>query len=263
VNGGGGAAGPISASASSANLIGDRDYSEAVARPITFLLVIVAAAAAAADSRGDRAAACPATLANQLTSVGASAQLITVVAERSSSTRGTVRRWRRSAGCWYEAGPATTAWLGGRGVSENRHEGDRTTPAGIFGFGRTMYGLAPNPGVGYPYRRVRCGDWWVEDAKSPYYNQFRRTPCGSRTPFKTVGGDLSKSPTAYRHFAVIGFNTNPVVPGLGSGIFLHVSTGRPTLGCVSLPLPRLVAVLRWLRPQSRPRIVIGTAAAIS
>jgi hypothetical protein len=32
---------------------------------------------------------------------------------------------------------------------------------------------------------------------------------------------------------------------------------------VSLSLPQLVAVLRWLRPESKPLIVIGAAAEIS
>jgi L,D-peptidoglycan transpeptidase YkuD (ErfK/YbiS/YcfS/YnhG family) len=61
---------------------------------------------------------------------------------------------------------------------------------------------------------------------------------------------------------VIAYNRGPIVPGRGSGIFLHVSTGRPTLGCVSLPLPRLLAVLGWLNPRSAPLIVIGTNAEI-
>lgn len=234
----------------------------AVSRTIALLLCVAAAAAAAASSgRGD-AAACPTTVANGLTSLGSSRQLITVVAARTSSTQGTVRRWQRSGNCWYPVGAAATAWLGRRGVSTNRHEGDRTTPAGVFGIGRVMYGLAPNPGVSYPYRRVRCGDWWVEDAGSPYYNQFRRTPCGSTPPFRTVGGDLSKSPTAYRHFAFIRFNADPVVPGRGSGIFLHASTGRATLGCVSLPLAQLLVTLRWLRPDAEPLIAIGTLAML-
>jgi len=69
---------------------------------------------------------------------------------------------------------------------------------------------------------------------------------------------MSRSPTAYRHLAVIAYNTSPVMPGRGSGIFLHVSMGRPTLGCVSLPLPQLVRTLRWLRPAARPLIAIGT-----
>ena len=52
------------------------------------------------------------------------------------------------------------------------------------------------------------------------------------------------------------------MPGRGSGIFLHASTGRPTLGCVSLPLPQLLTILRWLRPAKEPLIVIGTRATI-
>jgi L,D-peptidoglycan transpeptidase YkuD (ErfK/YbiS/YcfS/YnhG family) len=116
--------------------------------------------------------------------------------------------------------------------------------------------------VRYRYHRIVCGDWWVEDPRSPYYNRFRHVPCGSQPPFRITSEDLSRSPTAYRHLAVIAYNTSPVVPGRGSGIFLHVSTGRPTLGCVSLPLPQLLRVLRWLRPASSPMIVIGTRASI-
>jgi L,D-peptidoglycan transpeptidase YkuD (ErfK/YbiS/YcfS/YnhG family) len=62
---------------------------------------------------------------------------------------------------------------------------------------------------------------------------------------------------------VIAYNTSPVVPARGSGIFLHASTGRPTLGCVSLPLPQLLRLLRWLRPASSPLIVIGTRQQIA
>jgi L,D-peptidoglycan transpeptidase YkuD (ErfK/YbiS/YcfS/YnhG family) len=153
-----------------------------------------------------------------------------------------------------------TAWLGQNGTSPAKREGDRRTPTGIFGFLPTMYGIAPNPGVQYAYRRLVCGDWWVEDPASPWYNRFRHVPCGSTPPFRVKSEDMSRSPTAYRHLAVIAYNRAPVVPGRGSGIFLHVSTGRPTLGCVSLPLPRLIATLRWLRPSAHPRIAIGTAA---
>ena len=35
------------------------------------------------------------------------------------------------------------------------------------------------------------------------------------------------------------------VPGAGSAIFLHVGTGGPTAGCVSVPAAALVALLRW------------------
>ena len=218
--------------------------------------------AASAPDGSTGSAACPPNLAGRL-STGSATQLVTVVAPQRSSTQGILRLWRTNGRCWRAVAGPWTAWLGQRGVSTNKHEGDRTTPAGAFGFGRVVYGIGPNPGVRYAYRRIVCGDWWVEDPSSPHYNRFRHVPCGSKPPFRVTSEDLSRSPTAYRHLAFIRYNADPVVPGRGSGIFLHASTGRPTLGCVSLPLPELVAVLRWLRPESKPLIVIGAAAEIS
>jgi L,D-peptidoglycan transpeptidase YkuD (ErfK/YbiS/YcfS/YnhG family) len=218
--------------------------------------------AASAPNGSTRSAACAPNLAGRL-STGSATQLVTVVAPRRTSTQGTLRLWHKAGRCWRAAATPWAAWLGQRGVSANKREGDRTTPAGTFGFGRVMYGIAPSPGVRYAYRRIVCGDWWVEDRRSPFYNRFHHVPCGSSPPFRVTSEDLSRSPTAYRHFAFIRYNAAPVVPGRGSGIFLHASTGRPTLGCVSLPLPHLVAVLRWLRPESKPLIAIGAAAEIS
>ncbi len=57
---------------------------------------------------------------------------------------------------------------------------------------------------------------------------------------------------------MIAYNTART-PGLGSPIFLHVSTGGPTAGCVSLPASQLVEVLRWLDPGREPRILIDVA----
>jgi L,D-peptidoglycan transpeptidase YkuD (ErfK/YbiS/YcfS/YnhG family) len=218
----------------------------------------------AAPATGIREATpgCPPTLANQLASTGSARQLVTVVTRQRFSTSARLRLWRKAGSCWRPVDGPWSAWVGGRGVSATKREGDRTTPAGAFGFGRVMYGVRRNPGVRFPYRRVVCGDWWVEDSRSPYYNQFRHVPCGTQPPFRITSEDLSRSPTAYRHFAVIAYNMNPVVPGKGSGIFLHASTGRPTLGCVSLPVPQLIRTLRWLRPAEAPLIVIGTRAEI-
>lgn len=216
--------------------------------------------AANATGRSSGGAPCPQTLANQLADTGSATQLVTVASLRTSSQTGAVRVWEQRGDCWAQVAGPWTGWLGIRGISEHKREGDLKTPSGAFGIQPVMFGLAPNPGVRYRYHRIVCGDWWVEDPASPYYNRFRHVPCGSRPPFRTTSEDMSRSPTAYQHLAVIAYNTSPVVPGRGSGIFFHVSTGRPTLGCVSLPLPQLVATLRWLRPAAAPLIAIGTAA---
>ena len=224
------------------------------------LTLVALAVAASASARSERAAtACAPTFAGRL-ETGSATQLITVVAHTRASTQGALRLWTKRDACWRQTSGPWTAWLGEHGTSPAKREGDRRTPTGVFGFLRTMYGIASSPGIHYAYRRLVCGDWWVEDPASHFYNRFRHVRCGSTPPFRTKSEDLSRSPTAYQHLAVIAYNTSPIVAGRGSGIFLHVSTGRPTLGCVSLSLPRLVATLRWLRPAASPLIAIGTAA---
>lgn len=215
------------------------------------LAVPIAAVALAADCR-------PNLTNNLRTPVPAeSQQLITVNAPRVRTTYATARIWRRVEGCWVSAGGAYTARVGWNGLSANRHEGDGTTPVGMFTIASTMYGNERNPGVRYRYTRVRCGDWWVEDPASPAYNTFQRIGCGRKPPFKVTTPDMSKSPRAYAYLAVVEFNMSPIVPGRGSGVFLHVQTGSPTNGCISLRRASLLHVLRWLSPASTPRIVIG------
>jgi L,D-peptidoglycan transpeptidase YkuD (ErfK/YbiS/YcfS/YnhG family) len=219
--------------------------------------------AAASDRTDARATSCPANLANQLTDTGSSTQLVTVVSARGRSTTGLLRLWRKSGECWLAVDGPWTAHLGRNGVSETKREGDKTTPAGAFEIQPVMYGVGANPGVRYRYHRVVCGDWWVEDIRSPFYNRFHHVRCGTKPPFRITSEDMSRSPISYRYLAVVDYNTHPIVPGRGSGIFLHVSaSGGPTLGCVSLSRAQLVTVLRWLDPAASPEIVIGTAATI-
>jgi len=218
--------------------------------------------AAAATGRSSGGPPCPPTLANELADTGSATQLVTVASLRSSSQTGAVRVWVKRADCWTQVAGPWTGWLGIRGISEHKREGDLKTPSGAFGIQPVMYGLAPNPGVRYRYHQIVCGDWWVEDPRSPSYNRFRHVRCGATPPFRTTSEDMSKSPTAYRHLAVIDYNTHPIVRGRGSGIFLHVSHGNATLGCVSLALPQLVKLLRWFDPAQHPLIVIGTRATI-
>jgi len=149
------------------------------------------------------------------------------------------------------------ARVGRNGLSAHHREGDGTTPTGTFGLGPVVYGVNPDPGVSRRYHRLVCGDWWDEDPRSPTYNRFRHVACGATPPFGGGSEALWRERVAYRAFAVIQYNAAPVVAGRGSAIFLHVSTGRPTNGCVSLEQGRLLSLLGRLRPGAR--ITIQTA----
>ena len=208
-------------------------------------------------------AACPPNLANDVRAARGAGQLITVEASRYKTTAASVRLWRREGGCWRPVAGPWTARVGWNGLADRRREGDGTTPTGVYTLGRVMYGNAPNPGVRYRYRRLVCGDWWNEDPRTRTYNTFQHVRCGTRPPFHVTTPGLWQEKRAYRHFAVIEYNMRPVVPGRGSGIFLHAQTGNSTNGCVSLPADKLVTALRWLDPAKQPRIAIGTRAGLT
>lgn len=207
---------------------------------------------------------CPSNLANDLGEPAppASQQLVTIEAATPRATYATARTWIRVDGCWTPAAGPYTARVGRNGIRKLKREGDGATPAGTFPIGRTMYGNSPSPGVSFRYVRLRCGDWWVEDSRSTAYNTFRRIGCGRKPPFTVTTPDMSTSPRAYAHLAVVEYNMHPVVPNRGSGIFLHVQIGKATSGCISLQRPALVDVLRWLRPDSQAQIAIGTALSL-
>ena len=205
-----------------------------------------------------RAAACPQNLAAGIETPATARQLVTVEAKVARTTYAQLRTWRKVDGCWLAAGGPYTARLGKNGLSANRREGDGTTPTGTYAIGRTMYGNEANPGVRFRYRRLRCGDWWDEDPSSPTYNSFQHVACGTEPPFAGNSEGMWQQPRPYPYLAVVEYNMRPVVPGKGSGIFLHAQTGGPTIGCISLRKDQLRAVLRWLRPDDAPVIAIGT-----
>lgn len=207
-------------------------------------------------------ATCPPNLAAGIKGARGAGQLITVEAARFKTTAATLRLWERWRSCWVAVDGPWTARVGWNGLADRRREGDGTTPSGVYTIGPVMYGNAANPGVRYRYRRLVCGDWWNEDPRSPTYNTFQHVRCGTRPLFRVTTPGLWQEKRAYHHFAVIEYNTRPVVPGRGSGIFLHAQTGNSTNGCVSVRLPRLIAVLRWLDPAKKPKIAIGTKTSL-
>ena len=189
-----------------------------------------------------------------------STQQIVVSAPSDASTSGTLTAYQQSGGVWHAVYGPVRAQLGVHGLSDNRTEGDGTTPTGTYGFLPTMYGLAdaaPNPR--YVYHHLVCGDWWsgVRDAT---YNTFQQLACGQTMDDSEA---LWQQTAAYQHLAVIDFNMDPTVIGKGSAIFLHDATGSGvTAGCVAVMPSTLDAVLSWLDPAQDPVIRIGTSAQV-
>ncbi|HUA43431.1 MAG TPA: L,D-transpeptidase family protein [Streptosporangiaceae bacterium] len=180
-------------------------------------------------------------------------QLITVTAASRSATFATFRAYRIADGHVVEVFGPWTARVGYNGVAPpgRKREGDGRTPSGTYGFS-FFFGVRPGDGFVFPYRHAYRYDFWDDDSASARYNEWvnaREHNPGARPE------PMHQMP-AYDYAAVITYNARRV-PDLGSAIFLHVGTGTPTAGCVSLPRSELLEVLRWLRPRDDPRIRIS------
>jgi L,D-peptidoglycan transpeptidase YkuD (ErfK/YbiS/YcfS/YnhG family) len=181
-----------------------------------------------------------------------STQLVTVIAASYRATQARLTAYQRHNGRWRRVFGPWIVWIGRNGLARPgaKREGDGRTPSGTFGF-QFFFGVDPNPGVRFPYRRIDASDVWDDDPASPRYNEWvddrYANPGAAPEPM-----DVS----AYDYGAVIGYNTART-PGLGSAIFLHINIGMPTAGCVTLPVGELLKVLRWLNPAASPQITMG------
>jgi L,D-peptidoglycan transpeptidase YkuD (ErfK/YbiS/YcfS/YnhG family) len=197
-------------------------------------------------------------VADAITTPSTTDQLISVIAPSIASTVASLDVFARVGSCFHLVDGPYGANVGGRGLSTHHHEGDDSTPIGLFPIQSTMYGNDANPGVAYRYHQLVCGDWWDEQSSSALYNHFVHVGCGTSPSFGGDSEPLWEVRPQYDYFAVIEYNHRPVVPGRGSAIFLHVSIGAPTTGCVAIPRVDLLRVLRFLRPSAHPMMYIST-----
>jgi len=185
-----------------------------------------------------------------------------VVIVRSASWRSSTalfEAWERRDGAWVRVIGPVRAHLGRAGFAVERREGSGTSPAGVFTL-TEAFGLWADPGSGLPYRQAGPNSWWVSDSASPLYNTWQEGPPNGR--WNPAKGErlATHAPRGYRYAAVIDFNRDPVIPGRGSAMFVHVDPGYATSGCVTVSQSTMVTLLRWLDPAKHPRIAQGPEA---
>jgi L,D-peptidoglycan transpeptidase YkuD (ErfK/YbiS/YcfS/YnhG family) len=184
-------------------------------------------------------------------------QVVTVVAPDSQSTDATITAWQRTSSGWKEAVGPVKGYVGEDGVGK-ASETVAKTPQGVWTL-TEAFGNLPANNTALPYRQIDDADWWVSDVESQFYNTHQRCETGSCPFDESAGENLASVGTAYDRSVVIDYNRNPPVPGNGSAFFLHVSTGGPTAGCVSIPAADLDELMTWLEPHDEPVINIGIA----
>ena len=179
--------------------------------------VVVAALAATVAGGPATAASCPSNLAGGLTSTGSASQLITVEAPGyASSTRVAEAR---GAGPAAAGSPPAAPGACGSGATGSPTTTSRATARrrrAPTGSGRVIYGIAPDPGVRYPYHRLSAATGGTRIRARPATTPSSMSACGTTPPF-AAGGDGLWLARARTGTSPDRYNTRPVVPGRGSG----------------------------------------------
>lgn len=164
-------------------------------------------------------------------------------------------RIHRNASTWVLAwhGKSYRCAVGRNGVAGEgeKREGDGRTPGGTFVLRGLYYRpdrvsrailptrLAPIP--------ITPADGWCDDPDDLQYNRLVRLPyAASHEKLWREKDGL------YDLILIIGYNDDPVVPGRGSAIFMHVARPdySPTAGCVALSRKDLMEILTTLMPET-------------
>ena len=166
----------------------------------------------------------------------------------------------------YAAG--RLSWPGGEaravcgrgGVRADKREGDGASPEGTFPL---LYGFyradrIARPESGLAMTALQPDDGWVDDPADPNYNRLVKLPYAASHETMWMVEPL------YDLVVVIGYNTDPVVPGRGSAIFLHVARDdtpptrfAPTEGCVAVRLEDLLVILAETTRSTRIRVALA------
>jgi D-alanyl-D-alanine dipeptidase len=198
-----------------------------------------------------------------------STQILVVTTADWNAVPGTLQRYERSnphkkwkkvgppidvvvakKGLGWGAGVAPESDFGPRNALDPvKHEGDTKAPAGLFRL-NTAFGYAAQKPAGWkmPYVSLTPTVECVDDIQSKYYNRVvdRETV----SPDWNSSEHMLYSNGQYRWGLVVDHNTDPVVPGAGSCIFMHIwlGTGEGTVGCTAMAQENIEAVLAWLDP---------------
>ena len=131
--------------------------------------------------------------------------------------------------------------IGRGGIRADKREGDGATPAGRFLFRRLLYRAdrVGRPATLLPAAAIDRRDGWCDDPGDALYNRPVRLPYAARHE------TLWREDGLYDLIVVLGHNDDPVRPGRGSAVFLHVAAPgwTPTEGCVALANDELLRLL--------------------
>ena len=184
-------------------------------------------------------------------------QLLVVFNETPESNSATLVAMEKKNKIWHIVDLPISAGIGRKGFASigAKREGDNLTPTGFFRLGK-LFCYEKKVRTKMPFIQATVDDKWIDDPNSPDYNHHVRgeTTASSFEKLKIRSDE-------YKYCMVIKYNMHPVVKGLGSAIFLHLSESQqrvnPSSGCVVITEQDMERLLNWMNPELKPSIIMG------
>ena len=141
--------------------------------------------------------------------------------------------------------------IGKKGIKNNKKEGDKSTPVGIFQLGNVYY---RSDRVKKPLTKLKCikiykNMGWCNDPHNKFYNKK------IKTNKKIKHEKLFRRDYKYNYLIIIKYNYLNSIPGKGSAIFLHLTKNyQPTAGCIALKKKDFLILLRLINTKTKLKV---------
>ena len=141
--------------------------------------------------------------------------------------------------------------IGKNGITNNKIEGDKKTPSGLFSLGKVFYRKERNskPITKINIISIKKSMGWCDDIKSKKYNKLIKKTTKIRHE------KLFRRDYKYDYLIPINYNTKNTKLNKGSAIFIHLTKNYiPTAGCIGIKKKDMLILLRLINSKTKIKI---------
>ena len=141
--------------------------------------------------------------------------------------------------------------IGKSGINNNKKEGDKSTPSGVFQLGNIFY---RSDRVAKPFTKLKCikinkNMGWCNDPLSKFYN--KKIKANKKIKYEK----LFRVDYKYNYLIVIKYNYLKTISNKGSAIFIHLTKNyKSTAGCIGLKEKDLLILLKLINTKTKIKI---------
>ena len=142
--------------------------------------------------------------------------------------------------------------IGKNGITNNKIEGDKKTPKGLFSLGNVYFRKDRNikPITKLNSISINKQMGWCNDVNNKKYNKL------IKINKKIKHEKMFRKDYKYDYVIPINYNTKNIKIGKGSAIFIHISKNyKKTAGCIALKKKDLLILLKIINRKTKIKIL--------